>query len=91
MLSYASLASKIKLHSFFDVPPGAVFDVVFKAIANCVVDVLFLHIILIPPLSRMKVSPLVIVLVGQNIPFKASRFVVIIHKPELVIMGDKPA
>jgi hypothetical protein len=86
-----SLAYKIKLHGFFDIPPGAVFDVVFKAIADRVVDVLFLHIILIPPFSRMEIPPLVIILVGQNILFKASRFLVIIYKTELVIVGDKAA
>jgi hypothetical protein len=85
------LASKVKLHSFFDVPPGAVFDVIFKAIADGVVDVLFLHIILIPPLPRMEVSPLVVVLVGKNILLKAPRFAVIIHETEPVIMGDKTA
>jgi hypothetical protein len=60
------LASKVKLYSFFDVPPGMVLDVIFKTIADRVVDVLFLDIIFIPPLSRMKVPPLVMILVGQN-------------------------
>jgi hypothetical protein len=91
MVIVSVLASKIKLHSLFDVPPGAVFDVVFKAITDGVVYVLFLHVILIPPLPRPEVPPLIIPLVSQNILFKASRFTVIIHKTEPVIMGDKTA
>jgi hypothetical protein len=37
------------------------------------------------------VPPLVMVLMSQNILFKASRFAVVIHKTELVIAGDKAA
>jgi hypothetical protein len=90
MFSFSVLASKVKLHAFFDLSLEAVFDIVFKAIADGVIYLFFLHIILIPPLSGMKVPPLVTVLAGQNILFKAPRLTVIVHETELVIMGDKP-
>jgi hypothetical protein len=85
------LAPKVKLHSFFDVPHGTgmIFDVVSEAIANFVVYVLLLHIIFIPLLSGPEVSPLILVLKFQNIPFETPRFTVTHHKAKPVIMGDK--